>query len=135
MKDRKKSRSVLEELYEGLHIDELLKEENDPQLEELIKYFEAKISAEDQMMFEDMLSRQSIQIANLYPKCFSLGVKLGYRLSNELEIENNIEIKSENESEEDQIRQYLDQGMSIRKVAEIMNIPKNRVEKIKKRNN
>lgn len=42
---------------------------------------------------------------------------------------------SEELSEEEQIRKMLNQGMSIRKIAEILQIPKNRVEKVKQQDN
>lgn len=38
-------------------------------------------------------------------------------------------------SQEEQIRKMLSQGMSIRKIAEILQIPKNRVEKVKQQEN
>lgn len=38
-------------------------------------------------------------------------------------------------SEEEQIRRLLSQGMSIRKIADVLQIPKNRVEKVKQQEN
>lgn len=67
-----KETSVLEEIFERLHVYEYLKETRDPRLEEFL-------------LLDELLSRQAVQVTDQYPLCFALGARLGFRLAQDLE--------------------------------------------------
>lgn len=83
--ENKKS-SILEEIFESSHIYEFLKGETpDPKLEELIRHFEKSLPEPEFLLLDEMLSRQSMQAASQYSKCFAIGARMGYRLAEDLE--------------------------------------------------
>ena len=88
---KKDTKSVLEEIFEGLHIYEYLKEAGDSRLEELIRHFEQNLPEEEFMLMDEMLSRQAAQATDLYPRCFALGARLGFQLAEDLDKEFDIE--------------------------------------------
>lgn len=84
-----KDGSILEEIFEGLHVYEYLKEEPNPRLEELIRHFENRLPEEEFLLLDELLSRQAAQATDQYPKCFALGARLGFRLAGDLNEEFN----------------------------------------------
>ena len=83
---KKDNRSILEEIFETSHMYEFLgRETSDPRLEELIRHFEGLLPEHEFLLLDEMLSRQSMQVASQYSKCFAIGARAGYRLADDLE--------------------------------------------------